>query len=359
MRLSLRPRRAWTSSAVARFLPAAAVVFVGIMVVAGTGAASAAAKTGGHPRTQSSSGVELRVGDQQSSLQTLMKVSGALKGVPYKVTFEEFASGPLVDAAFSAHAIDVGSMGDTPASSTVSSHLGLKAIAVSHPNGPAQFLLARPGIHSVAQLKGKKVAYTTGTAEQALALRALASAHLSQAQVRQVNVTLEQLGTVLLSGSADASVVNVPYEIEYKQAHPGATVLATEQTVQPPVYGYTLASSSALANPAKQAAIFDFVKRLLKARNWEAAHLQQWATDYDVGVLKFTPSIATAVAKESGFSTYVPINSKVQQAEQQMVELMAKAGAISSSFNVSPLYSAKVSAKYNAILKEVPQTGNE
>lgn len=334
-------------------------MFVGITLVASTGAASAAPKANADRRAQSLSGVDLRVGDQQSQLETLMNASGALKGTPYKVTFEEFADGPLVDAAFSAKSIDMGGMGDVPASATVSSHLGLTAVAVSLTNGPGQYLLARPGIHTLAQLKGKKVAYTTGTEQQAFALRALNKVHLDQAKVHQVNVTLEQLGTVLLAGDADASVVTTPYMIEYKAAHPGATILATDETVKPPIYNYEVAAKSSLANPATKKAIFDFVKRMIKARDWEISHFQQWVQDYDIGVLKFSPSIATAVAKASGRSTYEPITPAVQQAEQQMVGLLAKAGAIPSSFNVGPLYNQKVSAQYNAILKEVPQPGNE
>jgi sulfonate transport system substrate-binding protein len=359
MRLPLRKPRVTTVPVLARCLPAAVVALVAVTLVGGTGVASATTKAGSRPRTQSLSGIDLRVGDQQEELETLMDASGALKGAPYKVTWEEFADGPLVDAAFSANSIDIGGMGDVPASATVSSHLGLTAIAVTLTDGPGQYLLARPGIHSLAQLKGKKVAYTTGTEQQAFALRALHKAGLKQSQVQQVNVTLEQLGTVLLAGDVDASVVTTPYEIEYKQQHPGATILATDETVQPPIYDYELASKSALANPAKEAAIFDFVKRLVKARNWEATHLSQWVNDYDVGVLKFTPSIAEAVVKASGQSTYEPITPAVESAEQQMVGLMVKAGAIPSSFNVSPLYNPKVSAKYNAILKEVPQTGND
>jgi len=84
-----------------------------------------------------------------------------------------------------------------------------KAVAVNLPIGANEYLLAAPGITSIAQLRGKPVAYTTGTAEQAFALRALKSAGLTQRDVKQVNVTLLQLGTVLESGAADASVVSV------------------------------------------------------------------------------------------------------------------------------------------------------
>src|SRR5580698_11474902 len=67
------------------------------------------------------SSVVINVGDQQQELETLLNVSGVLAGTPYKVNFVEFDSGPLVDAGFAAHRIDVGSMGDLPASLAVKS----------------------------------------------------------------------------------------------------------------------------------------------------------------------------------------------------------------------------------------------
>ena len=246
------------------------------------------------------SGITLRVGDQDQELQTLFSGVPSLTNVPYHVQFEEFASGPLVDAAFASHQIDVGTMGDTPAAATVSSHLPVKAVAVAKWDGPVLVLLARPGIHTLAQLKGKKVAYTTGTAEQAFALRGLAEANLKQDQVDQINVSLQDYGTVLETGAADASTVAEPDEIEYKQTHPGATVLAGTNTVTPAVYDYVLASTQALASSTTSAATFDFVHRLILAKNWVKSHPSQWVQEYYVDVEHETPTVAKELLHSSG-----------------------------------------------------------
>jgi sulfonate transport system substrate-binding protein len=300
-------------------------------------------------------GLVLRVGDQGQDLQTLFRASGVLQGAPYTVQFDQFGSGPLVDAAFAAHVIDLGTMGDTPAAATVSSHLGVRAVAVAKWDGPVLVLLAKPGIRSVAQLKGKNVAYTTGTAEQAFALRALAAAHLKQSQVKQINVTLQELGTVLETGAADASTVAAPDEFTYMQSHPGAKVLAATNTVTPAVYDYLLASSQALASSGLSAATFDFVHRLIEAQNWVKAHPNQWVQDYYVSVDHLTPTVAKELLHSSGEVTYVPITSAVTSALQQMVNLMAQAGALTSSYNTNPLFESSATTKYNAIVKEIPQ----
>ena len=153
-------------------------------------------------------------------METLFQYSGVGKSAPFKINFVEFDSGPLVNAGFAAKQIDVGDMGDLPASLAVQSGLPVKAVAVDLPIGASEYFLAKPGITKISQLRGKPVAYTTGTAEQAFALRALATAGLTQKDVQQVNVSLQQLGTALESGSADASVVSVEQKVDYQEAAP-------------------------------------------------------------------------------------------------------------------------------------------
>jgi sulfonate transport system substrate-binding protein len=321
-------------------------------------AAACSANAATQQATQaSSSGSVLNVGDQQQELQTLMQVSGALKGAPYKVNFVEFDSGPLVDAGFAAHRIDLGSMGDLPAALAVRSGLPVRAVAVDRAIGASEYLLAQPGITSISQLRGKNVAYTTGTAEQAFALRALHSAGLSQQDVHQVNVSLLQLGTVLESGAAVASVVSVEQKVDYQQDHPGSKVLASVTTTEPPSYGYLLGTTAALGNPKKLAAIGDFVKRLIKAENWAKTHKSQFVTDYYVDVEHQTPAAARLILAAGGTENYVPITSAVQSALQQVVSLMVGAGAWPKTFSVAALYDTAQAQRYSAILKEVPQNG--
>jgi sulfonate transport system substrate-binding protein len=334
-----------------------ALALAGLLATVTACGSSDASPTVSGGKSGSAGSLVLNVGDQQQNLQTLFASSKALKGASYKVNFIEFDSGPLVDAGFAARRIDVGSMGDLPASLAARAHLPVVAAAVGHPLGSYMYLLAKPGISAIAQLRGKNVAYATGTAEQAFALRALKQAGLTQRDVHQVNVSLLQLGTVLQGGAADPSVVSAEQKVQYQQTHPRAKVLATIDSVSPPSYSYVLATTSALADKAKQAAIEDFLKRLIQAQDWEKAHMSQWVTDYYVNVEHQTPPVARLILASGGTFTYVPIDAGVRSALQQMVNLMAASGAFPASYSVSGLYSAAQSARYDAILKEVPQHG--
>src|SRR5437879_5450366 len=90
-----------TTARLARTLTLASVATVAALVGGCSSSTPPAVSTAAE-----SSGAVINVGDQQQYLQTLLTISGALKGAPYKVSFVEFDSGPLVDAGFAAHRID-------------------------------------------------------------------------------------------------------------------------------------------------------------------------------------------------------------------------------------------------------------
>lgn len=302
-------------------------------------------------------GTVLDIGDQQQLIETLFKASGVGADLPYKANFVEFGSGPLVDSGFAAGRIDVGFLGDLPAALAVSSGLPVRATAAEEGVGANMFLIAKPGVASISALKGRSVAYTTGTAQQAFALRALATVGLKQPDVHQVNVTLQQLFTVLETGSVDAAVITgVQEERLYLQQHPAAKVLATNKTVTPATYAYTLATTSALANPAKHAAILDFTRRLVESSNWAVEHPRQYATDYLVDVEHETQSEADLGVQGGLIEDFVPLTQAEPAALQNVVDLEYSAGAIPKRFDVSPLFDPAVEAAYNDLLQRVPSS---
>jgi sulfonate transport system substrate-binding protein len=162
---------------------------------------------------------------------------------------------------------------------------------------------------------------------------------------------------VLQSGAADASVVSVEQKVNYQQTHPTAKVLATVDSVTPASYTYMLGTDAALASPAKLKAIDDFTQRLIKAWAWEKTHQSKWVTAYYVNVEHQTPAVAKLILSAGGTEEYVPISSTVQAALQNVVNLMAGAGAFPKAYSVAPLFSAAEAQRYNAILKEVSHNG--
>ena len=67
------------------------------------------------------------------------------------------------------------------------------------------------------------------------------------------------------------------------------------ESVSPPSYGYLLATTAALADPAKLAAIDDFTEYLIESYNWAKTHQSQFINDYYVSVEHQTPAAAKLI----------------------------------------------------------------
>ncbi|HEX3784876.1 MAG TPA: ABC transporter substrate-binding protein [Pseudonocardiaceae bacterium] len=302
--------------------------------------------------------VTLRIGDQQQIVELPLKLSGELDNLPYKVQFDEFGSGPLVNQAFGAGAINVGFMGDTPAMFAQASNLPLKAIAVSATNGPGTTLLARPGsgIHSLADLRGKKIATTSNTAPDGFLLRVLAAQGLTVKDITLVDVPLLNLGNILQSGTVDAATVSQQQLVDYEQQHPDAVALTNSRDFHAS-YSFTLASSSALDDPATKAALLDFVQRLVKSNNWVNSHAQQWITQYYVNTLKQTPAAGQLIYQGSGSSTYIPIDQQVRTNQQNQADLWVRNGLIPSHVDISPQFDDSIISEFNKSVAAAQQPG--
>ena len=322
-------------------------VFLSLLLIATLGFASACATS--NAATQFGAGsVTLKIGDQQEFIELPLKLSGQLDNLPYQAQFDEFGSGPLVNQAFGAGAINVGFMGDTPAMFAQASNLPLEAIAVSSTNGPGTTLLARPGsgISGLGDLRGKKIATTSNTAPDGFLLRVLAAQGLTVHDITLVDVPLLNLGNILESGTVDAATVSQQQLVDYEQAHPGAIALTNSKNFHAS-YSFTLASRSALADPATHSALLDFVQRLVRANAWVNAHSSDWIDQYYVKTLKQTPANGKIIFNGSGSSTYVPIDQQVQANQQAQADLWVRNGLIPKHVDISPQFDSSTISEFD------------
>jgi sulfonate transport system substrate-binding protein len=299
-------------------------------------------------------GVVLRVADQSRSVEFPLLLSKQVDSAPYKIEFNSFASGPLVNEGFAADKVDVGTMGDVPALFAKAGGLDVVAVAVTRTTGPGSTLLAREGsgIKTLADLKGRKVAFTTGTAQSGFALRALKKVGLVRGDVDQVDVPLQDLPSVLESGDADVSVVSEEARVKYLQAHPGAVQLLQSRDIDPPAFGYFVASRKALADPGKAAAIQDFVARRIKGEQWKRANKDTWIQEYYVKERKQTPENARLVYEGTGATNYVAIDDSARKAAEELVDVLAKGGLLKAKVEAGSLFDQTVSDRFNRIVKE-------
>ncbi|WP_018350505.1 ABC transporter substrate-binding protein [Longispora albida] len=293
--------------------------------------------------------VTLRIGDQGRSTELPLRLSGQLDGLPYKVEFSQFASGPLVNQAIQAGAVDFGTMGDTPAMFAQASGLPVSVVSVTRTDGPGYTLVARPGsgITSVAGLRGRKIAFSKNTANHGFLLRVLDQQGLTQKDITPVDVPLQNVGNVLESGTVDAATVSEETRVKYLKEHPGAVELVNGKTVTPG-YGFRLASKAALKDPARRAALKDLTARLVRANAWVKANTEQWIDAYYVKERKQDPATGRLVYAGSGSSTFIPIDAAVAEAQQRQADLFTRNGQLPAKVDIAPQFDQAVISEFNA-----------
>ena len=293
----------------------------------GNSGSSSGPSTTASAKTANVSSVVLHVGDQAGSgSQALLSAAGLLSKLPFKVEWSDFTSGPPMLQAMGSGAIDIGSVGDAP---PVFAAAGGEKVAIvgavtAGPNASAIVVPANSPIHSVAQLKGKKIAVAQGSSADYHLLTVLNKAHLS---VHDVSLDYLQPAdglAALTSGHVDAWDIWSPY-IEQAVGQDHARILVNGTGYGAP-YSFAVASRAALADPAKAAAIRDYLKLLNQAYVWGASHVSAWAAVW----AKATglPDAVMLKAAKDDVRTPVQITPAVVSAEQSVSNAFTTSGLI-------------------------------
>ena len=119
------------------------------------------------------------------------------------VQLVEFADGPTIIAAMESGSIDMGYIG--PGAHKLCINGRAKIFALSQ-IGDADHVLAsqKAGISTVADLKGKKVGYSSGTSSEMILQYALEEAGMTWDDIQAFEMDASALVTAMMSGSIDA-----------------------------------------------------------------------------------------------------------------------------------------------------------
>ncbi len=108
-------------------------------------------------------------------------------------------------------------------------------------------LVARRGINSVSELKGKKVGVEVGFVGHLLLLNALESADLRESDVEIINIATDQTAQALATGDVDAIVAWQPHSGQALSSVSGSTELFTSADVPGIIYDTLGVSPRSLA----------------------------------------------------------------------------------------------------------------
>jgi sulfonate transport system substrate-binding protein len=185
-------------------------------------------------------------------------------------------------------------------------------------------------ITSISQLKGKKIAYASGSSGNYNLLTVLNKASLTTKDVNLVNLQPADALAAFTSGSVEAWDVWPPY-VQQVVAQNGAKVIATGSAYGNP-YSFEVASKSAVADPEKAAAIKAYLTILNKGYVWTATHPAQWAAAW-AKATGLPLSVMQTAAKIDG-TTPVAITDDTTAAENKLVEQFFAAGLIPSKVDM-------------------------
>lgn len=213
----------------------------------------------------------LRIGHQKGLL-SLLKGRGTLEQrlapLGVKLSWTEFTAGPVQLEALNVGSIDFGDVGEAPPifAQAAGAPLAYVAATVPRPTSEAVLLPKDSPIHSVADLKGKKLAYNKGSNVHYFLVRLLERHGLKYEDVQSVFLPPADARAAFERGAVDAWVIWDPF-LAAAELGLGARVLADATgVVNNRAYYF-----STLDYAAKNA---DVVKRVIDEIN----QLDQWGS---------------------------------------------------------------------------------
>jgi sulfonate transport system substrate-binding protein len=315
---------------------AALALLGGVTACSSSGSPSAgsspAASASGDPVNVSN--VTLNVGDQAGSgEQALLTAAGLINKLPFKVHWADFTSGPPILQAMAAGSVDIGGVGDAPPvfAAAASSPIAVVSALQTNVNDNAILVPDSSAIHSVAQLKGRKIAVAQGTSGDYELLAALTKAGLTIKDVTADNLQPADGEAAFSSGQVDAWSIWAPF-IEQAEQQDHARVIANQAGLGAS-YSFVVASRAALANPAKAAAIKDYLQLLDRAYTWASQHQSAWAATWAKATGLPISVMNQAVKDSTDIPT--PIDSAVLSSEQSVANDFYAAGLVPSKVNFS------------------------
>jgi sulfonate transport system substrate-binding protein len=294
-------------------------------------------------------GTTLRVADQLQALEEELAAAGQNTAFPYTVKYSNFVGGPPMLQAFQAGAVDIGFVADSPLIFAQAAHQHVVGVAAWAPQNSTTALVAAPGrtITGWADLKGKKVAYQQGTLLEAVVLQGLHSVGLSVKDITTVNLPATQIAAALQSGTVDAGILVEPLATAYLAQHPTAKVVDRPNDITDRVE-FIIASTSALADPAKSAAIADYVQRLERSLLWINTHQAQWAQAFYVAQYHVPLAVGEKLIASAGPTAFIDLPGPLPGPQQTLADLYTAAGEIPSKVDVA----AEFDSRFNAAVDQ-------
>ncbi|AIO46417.1 MULTISPECIES: sulfonate ABC transporter substrate-binding protein [Burkholderia] len=287
------------------------------------------------PARAEANGTRLRIGFQKYGNFVVLKARGTLEkrlanqGVT--VQWLEFPAGPQLLEGLNAGAIDVGTVGETPP--IFAQAAGVDFVYIGNeppaPQGEAIVVLPDSPIRTVAQLRGKKVAFNKGSNVHYLLVKALEHAGLAYADIQPIYLTPADARAAFVQRSVDAWVIWDPY-LAAAERQLGARVVANGDALVRNTQYYLAARKYAAAHPQVLRALLDEVDAVDR---WARDHVPEVAAQLSPLVGLDAPTLEVAL-KRAGYGVQ-PITDATVAYQQNIADAFSTLKLIPGKLSVA------------------------
>jgi sulfonate transport system substrate-binding protein len=300
------------------------------------------------------SGVTLRVWGSSYNYD-LLKAAG-VDDYPYTLEYDSYSGGSLALQAMAIDELDLSATSEIPPLYAALTDGGgnFKIIANNADSTLLQDLIVGPDstAQSVADLKGQKVGYVEATTAHYFLAKMLEADGLSWTDIEPVALTPSDGLAALLSGEIAAFAVFGPQI--YSDEEAGGRVLASAENILSGNYCYC-ANVRSLDDPAKRAAIIDYLTRWEQVNQWKVDHIEEYCEitkDYSGMELDEYISYITDCVNQQPSQIKVISDDSIAS-QQDVADTLYGLGVLESPVDVASIYSDELSEELGAALDAI------
>lgn len=273
-------------------------------------------------------GTRLVIGDPQT--RKALEFSGLIDEIPFEIEWANLSGGPQTSEAFRARALDVGAVAEIPSIFANWNDLPVRNIAYREREDPIGHPIYRFGIapgvavESLADFRGKRIAFSPGQAQGALVLRALQAAGLTRDDVTLVELpsTGDVYPVALASHQVDVAPIGGVLIRRYitQYGADGATLIEHGLRDDP---SHLYAPQWVLDDPAKAAALASYVGFWARATQWINENPDAWIEGYYVKDQGLSREDGEYLVELTGNQVVPDTWDEVVARHQQTIDLLA------------------------------------
>ena len=272
----------------------------------------------------------VRIGYQKNGSLVILRQQRRLDPIGLVPEWVEFTSGPPMLEALNAGAVDFGATGDMPPIFAQAAGADLLYVGAQPLAGQNAAILVRADgpVRTLADLRGKKFAFTKGSSAHYLALRALERAGLTTADIQHVNLQPADAGAAFRTGAVDAWSIWDPFYAIAEQD--SANRVLTSAVGLAPSNSYFVASRAFATK--ESAAVATLLDAINSAAVWARANPEALAQT--MAEVTGVPLPAQRVAAPRGVYAVQKLDEGIIAKQQEIADLFATLRVIPARIDI-------------------------